>query len=62
MIRVTMTSQLSQQRNDALTYYTCSNFSHWELFLQNSSQELFPPIASRLNVREVKTESVSALS
>ena len=30
--------------------------------MQNSSQELFPPIASRLDVREVKTESVSVLS
>ena len=33
MIRVAMTLELSWQQNDALTYYTCSNFSHsWELF------------------------------
>ena len=31
-----MTSELSQQRNDAITYFTCSIISrHWELFFQN---------------------------
>ena len=36
MIRVAMTSELSQQRNDAITYFTCSIISrHWELFFQN---------------------------
>ena len=36
MIRVAMTSELSYQRNDAITYFTCSSISrHWELFFQN---------------------------
>ena len=36
MIRLAMTSELSQQRNDAITYFTCSIISrHWELFFQN---------------------------
>ena len=47
MIRVTMTSELSQQRNDAITYFTCSSISrHWELFFQNRSREPLPPIAA----------------
>ena len=50
-----MTSELSEQRNDAITYYTRSNISHWELFLQNRSGELSPPIVAsmfvKLNVR-----------
>ena len=34
MIRVAMTSELSEQRNDAITYFTCSMISqHWELSL-----------------------------
>ena len=38
MIRVTMTSELSQQRNNAIIYFTCSRISrHWELFFQNRS-------------------------
>ena len=51
MIKVAMTSELSQQRNDAITYYTYSNISHWELFLQNRSGELFPPIVASMFVK-----------
>ena len=51
MIRIAMTSELSWQRNDAITYYTCSNISHWELFLQNRSGELFPPIVASMFVK-----------
>ena len=52
MIRVAMTSELSQQRNDAITYFTCSNISrHWELFFQNRPRELFPPIAASMFVK-----------
>ena len=41
-----MTSELSPQRNDAITYFTCSSISrHWEPFIQNRSGLLFPPIA-----------------
>ena len=41
-----MTSELSPQRNDAITYFTCSSISrHWESFIQNRSGLLFPPIA-----------------
>ena len=54
MIRVAITSELSKQLNDAITYYTCSNISHWEPFFQNRSRAHFPP-NSRLDVREVKT-------
>ena len=51
MISVAMTSELSQQRNYAITYFTCSSISrHWELFFQNRSQELFPPIATSMFV------------
>ena len=33
LLWVSMTSQLSQQLNDAITYFTCSSISrHWELF------------------------------
>ena len=40
-----MTSELSQQRNDAIAYITCSNISrHRELFLQNRSRKLFSQI------------------
>ena len=45
-----MTSELSYQRNDAITYLTCSCISrHWELFVQF----LFTDIAlqSNLSVR-----------
>ena len=39
MIRVTMTSELSYQCNDAFIYFTCSSISwHWELFFQNRSE------------------------
>ena len=52
IIRVAMTSELSQQRNDAITYFTCSSISrHWELFFQNRSRELFPPIAALMFVK-----------
>ena len=52
MIRVATTSELSQQRNDAITYFTCSSISrHWELFFQNRSRELFPPIAASMFVK-----------
>ena len=49
MIRVTTASELSQQRNDAITYFTCSSISwHWELFFENHSRERFPPIAASM--------------
>ena len=52
MIRVAMTSELSQQRNDAITYFTCSSISrHWELFFQNRSQTLFPKIVASMFVK-----------
>ena len=42
-----MTSELSKQRNDAITYFTCSSISrHWELFW-----ELFPTIAASIFVK-----------
>ena len=42
LIRVTMTWELSWQRNDATTYFTCSRISrHRELLFQNRSRELF---------------------
>ena len=38
-----------KQRNDAITYFTCSSISrHWEMFFQNRSRELFPPIAASM--------------
>ena len=40
------------QRNDAITYFTCSSISrHWELFFKNRSRELFPPIAASMFVK-----------
>ena len=52
MIRVAMTSELSWQRNDAITFFTCNSISrHWELFFQNSSREIFPPIAALMFVK-----------
>ena len=52
MIRVAMALELSWQRNDAITYFTCSSMSrHWELFFQNRSQELFPPMAASMFVK-----------
>ena len=52
MIRVVMTSELSQQRNDAITYLTCSSICrHRELFFQNRYRELFPPIAASMFVK-----------
>ena len=51
MIRVAMTSELSEQQNDAITYFTCGSISrHSKLFFQ-SSQELFPPLAASLFVK-----------
>ena len=44
----------------AITYYTFSNISHWELFLQNRSRELFRPIVAS-KFREVKLTSAAAL-
>ena len=44
MIKVTMTSELSKQRNDGSTYFTCSRISQCrELFFQNLSLKLFSP-------------------
>ena len=44
-----MTSELSWQRNDAVTKNTCKRISrHWELFFQNRSREQFPPIAAAM--------------
>ena len=38
-----MTSELSRQRNDAITYFTCRSISrHWELIFQNRSRKHFP--------------------
>ena len=52
MIRVAMTSWLSWQRNDAITYFTCNSISqHWELFFQNLLLELFPTIAASMLVK-----------
>ena len=52
MISVAMTSELSQQRNGAITYFTCSSFSRREeLVFQNRSLELFPPIAASMFVK-----------
>ena len=34
-----------------LPYSTCSNISHWELFLQNRSGELFPPTVASMFVK-----------
>ena len=48
-----MTPELSLQRNDAITHYTCSIISHWEIVLGSFLLQY-----SRLDVREVKTESV----
>ena len=49
-----MTSELSQQRNDTITYFTYSSIAwHWELFFQNRSRQLFSLANSRLDVREV---------
>ena len=46
-----MTSELSEQQNDAITYFTCGSISrHSKLFFQ-SSQELFPPLAASLFVK-----------
>ena len=40
------------QRHDAITYFTCSSISRqWELFVQNRSRELFPPIAASMFVK-----------
>ena len=40
------------QRNDAITYFTCSSISrHWEMFFQNRSRELFPLIAASMFVK-----------
>ena len=37
---------------DAITYFTCSTISRdWELFFQNRSRELFPPIATSMFVK-----------
>ena len=52
MIRVAMTSELSKQRNDAITYFTYRSISrYWELFFQNHARELFPPIAASMFVK-----------
>ena len=45
MIRITMTSEFSQQQNDAISYFTCSYISwHRELFFQTRLRGLFPPV------------------
>ena len=49
MIRVAMTLELSQPRNDATSYFTFSSiYRHWELFFQNRSRELFLSIATSI--------------
>ena len=56
MIRFAMTSELSKQRNYAITYFTCSSISqYWELFFQNRSRELFLPIAASMFVKFKRT-------
>ena len=60
MIRNAMTSELSQQRNDATAYFTCSYFSALGTVLTKSFTEAFSS-NSRLDVREVKTQSVRVL-
>ena len=46
MVSVTMTSELLQQQNDTITYFTCSPISrHW------SSQEFFRPIVASMLVK-----------
>ena len=55
MIWVAMTSELSKQRTDAITYYTCSILTVKSFSGAFSSN-------SRLDIREGKTESVRALS
>ena len=62
-----MTSKLSYQQNDAISYFTCSCISrHWELFFQNRSRGLFPPvfppISATIDVRKVKVKSVRGTS
>ena len=47
MINVAMTSELSWQRNDAITYFS----RHWELFFQNRLRELFLPIEASMFVK-----------
>ena len=51
-----MTSELSKQRTDAITYYLAA------LFLTGKSFSVAFSSNSRLDIREVKTESVRALS
>ena len=51
MIGVEVTSEMSKQQNEAITYFPCSNISHWELFLQNRSRELFPLIVASMFVK-----------
>ena len=51
MIRVAIIGVIIQ-RNDAITYFTCSSISrYWELFFQNRSGELFPAIAASMLVK-----------
>ena len=47
MINVAMTSELSYQRNDAITYFSW----HWELLFQNRLRELFLPIEASMFVK-----------
>ena len=55
MIKVTMTLEQSQQRNDATTYFTCSRISrHWDVFFQNCSREIFPRRAASIYQSVIK--------
>ena len=59
MIRVARTSELSWQRNDAITYTGSSISRHWELFFQNRSQEIFPPTAASTFVKFLRKFATS---
>ena len=51
-IQITITPGLSQQRNDAISYFTCIRIPRlWELFFQTRSRELFPLIAASMFVK-----------
>ena len=60
MIRVAMTSELSSQQNDAITYFTRSIISrHWELFFQNLSRKRgFSPIAASMFMKIKRNDGV----
>ena len=64
MIDVTMTSELSQQRNDVITCFTCRRISrHREVyFFQNRSRQLVPPTPATKFLNFERNQSKRALS